>query len=53
MTAILEKKPKTKKEILEAIIKIAKDKQGRLLKDDHMKWLETKLREISRLAGLL
>lgn len=40
-------------DILLAIEKIASDKHGRVTMDDQIEWLETKLREIARLARIL
>lgn len=53
MAIILKKYPKTKKEILEAIFKIAIDKNTRAVKDDYIEWLETKLHEIAILSKRL
>jgi hypothetical protein len=44
---------KKERTIVGQIYDIAKDKRKRVLKDDHIKWLETKLREIKRLTKLL
>lgn len=53
MATILDKKPKTKQEIIDAIIKIGDDKNERLFKDDHIEWLEIKLKEVARLGRKL
>ena len=53
VTAILKRKPTTPAEYLDAIIIIAADTHERVLKDDHIKWLETKLKAISRYSRLL
>ena len=53
MTAILKKKPEGKTEIIDAIITIANDKNKRVCADDEIEWLETKLREVAKLAKRL
>ncbi len=44
---------KRRKEIIGKIYHIASDKRERLLIDDHIKWLERKLKMIKRLSNLL
>ena len=39
--------------IIGKIYYIASDKRKRVLKDDHIKWLEEKLKEIKKLSKLL
>jgi hypothetical protein len=56
MATILKRKfteKDSRLEILEAICTLASDKNERVLKDDHIEWLETKLQEIERLSKLL
>jgi len=44
---------KRNKIIADQIYYIAKDKRGKVLKDDHIEWLTEKLKEIKRLSKLL
>lgn len=39
--------------IMKAIVALAADKRSRVSMDDQIAWLETKLREISRLGRIL
>ena len=39
--------------IVDAIIKVASDKNSHVLKDDCIDWLEIKMKEITRLGRLL
>lgn len=43
----------TDADIIWAIGVLAKDERARVMKDDHIEWLETKLTEIGRLVGIL
>lgn len=43
----------SKKELLAAIKILALDKHRRILRDEYVEWLETKLREIARLVRIL
>ena len=40
-------------EIVKAILTVAEDENSRVLLSDHCEWLETKLKEIARLAKIL
>lgn len=56
MATVLDKKYTKNDEplpILKAIIKLAADKQGRIMKDDDIEWKQIKLTEIARLARIL
>jgi hypothetical protein len=44
MATVLKKKPETNAELLDAIIKMAADKNQRLLLADENEWLEQKLK---------
>ena len=54
--AVLKKKFTSKDttgEIVDAILTVAADENGRVLLAEHCEWLEIKLREIARLARIL
>lgn len=52
MTSIFKEKPTINchADALKVILKIALDKNERVLKDDQIEWLETKLKEITKVA---
>lgn len=56
MATVLDKKltvSATKEELIDAIQKLAADNNHRILLDDEVEWLETKMKEIKRLALIL
>ncbi len=56
MATVLSKKFTNRastEDILGAILMLANDKHGRVLLTEHVEWLEEKMGEISRLAGIL
>ena len=56
MATILKKKITAKDsttEIVKAILTIAEDENSRVLLTEHCDWLETKLKEVARLARIL
>ena len=56
MATVLKKKPtkdSSNRELTAAILKLATDKNHRILMDDEIEWLETKLAEIARITRIL
>lgn len=53
MAVVLDKKPETEEELLNAIIKVSADKNSRILLTDQCEWLQRKLDEIGKFARKL